>query len=118
MGQAMSNHIEMSSEVWATDKLPAELMTFVQMRGFKTGIEGLDKLVEAQSAAIKGFPLKQVMTSTTTSSRGGAKTWTTKTTVTGVQKSEVATSEFDVPAGYSKTDGPLANRMRSQPPKP
>jgi len=110
MGRAMSNHVEMRSEVWVTGKLPVELMTFVQMRGFKKGIDEVDRVMESQAGAIKGFPLKQVMTSTTTSSRGGSRTWTTTTTITDVKEEPIPTAQFDVPAGYTRTDMPRAVR--------
>ncbi|HEV8659195.1 MAG TPA: hypothetical protein VGS96_11250 [Thermoanaerobaculia bacterium] len=78
--------------------------SFVQLRGFKMGIAELDELMESQTRAINSFPLKQVITSTTTSSRGGSRTWTTTTTISNVKESALPASEFDVPAGFTKTD--------------
>ena len=54
----------------------------------------------------EGLPLKQIMTSTTTSSRGGSRSWTTKTTVSGVHETAAAESDFDVPTGYKKSEMP------------
>ncbi|HEY3053173.1 MAG TPA: DUF4412 domain-containing protein [Thermoanaerobaculia bacterium] len=115
MGRAMSNHVEMRSELWVTDELPAELTTFVQWRGFRMGIPELDELLDSQSRLIKGFPLREVMTSTTTSSRGGSRTWTTTTTISNVKKNALPASEFDVPAGYTKTEMPQRPSWRSAP---
>jgi hypothetical protein len=94
------SHIAMRSEVWATGKLPAELTTFLQFRGLRTGIEEIDK--ELAAHPIQGFPLRQLITSRMTSSSRDVKVWTTTITVTGVQERTVPASKFEIPAGYTK----------------
>lgn len=108
MGMKNDSKVRTVSEVWATEKLPVEYMTFVQQKGFKTGMEGLDRMIAKQSAAMKGFPLKQVMTTTTTAANGKSQTNTTTLTVTNIEKATVADEQFEVPAGYSEVDSPLA----------
>lgn len=112
MGQEMSNHIETKSELWVTEKLPTGLVTFVQLRGFRVGIEEVDRLIESETASIRGFPLKQVMTSTTTTSRRGSRSWTTTTTISDVKETDVPASAFEVPAGYTRTEVPVNLRRR------
>ena len=104
MGEPLSNHFDIAIEVWATDKLPAGLMTFLQMQGLRMGIEDLDKLMDARP--IRGFPLRQVMKHTGTYGGGRSKSWTMETTVTAVQESPIAASQFKPPAGYTKVERP------------
>ena len=107
MGMNRSSHIDMKTESWSTDKIPQDSMTFVQMRGLRTGMDDLDKLIAAQTAAVKGFPLKQVIT-TTTSQGKKSDTQTTTMEVTSIEQTNIADSEFEVPAGYEKGESPLA----------
>jgi len=104
MGEPLSNHFEIASEVWATDELPAGLMTFLQMQGLRTGIKDLDKLLDARP--IRGFPLRQVMKHTGTYGRGQSRSWTMETTATAVKRSVIAASQFEPPAGYTKVERP------------
>lgn len=106
MGMKSSSHIESTTEVWATEKLGAEYATFVQQKGLKTGMKDIDKLIEAQSIGVKGFPLKQIVTMKTTQ---GKKTdsSTTTMTVTKLEKVNVPDSAFAIPAGYEKGESPL-----------
>lgn len=104
MGAQLSNHFEIAVEVWATDKLPAGLMTFLQMQGLRMGIEDLDKLIDARP--IRGFPLRHVMKHTGTYGGGRSRSWTMETTVTNVQESPIAASQFKPPAGYTRVERP------------
>lgn len=106
MGMKSSSHVETTTEVWATDKLGAEFATFVQQKGLKTGMADLDKLIEAQSQGVEGFPLKQVVTMKTTQGKK-TDTATTTMTVTKIEKVNVPDSAFAIPAGYEKGESPL-----------
>lgn len=106
MGMNRSSHIDMKTESWSTDQIPQDSMSFVQMRGLRTGMEDLDKLIEAQTAAVKGFPLKQIITTTTGQGRK-TDTQTTTMEVTSIEKTNIADSEFEIPAGYEKGESPL-----------
>lgn len=114
MGMKNEMHIVSKTESWNTDKLDREAMSFVQQKGFKTGIEDLDKLIAAESTSLKGFPLKQVRTQTTTGNNGKATTNTTTTTITNVKKGSIAASEFQIPGDYEKVDGPLEGMKEMQ----
>lgn len=107
MGMKSSSRIESTTESWATDELSTDLVTFVQMKNLRTGIEGLDDLLAAQTAAVKGFPLKQVTTTKTTQGRK-SDTQTTTVTIANVREASVPAAQFEVPGGYTEGESPLA----------
>jgi hypothetical protein len=111
MGQKMTTHLAMNTETWATEQLSGEMSSFLQMRGLRTGIESVDKLIEAQSTSVRGFPLKQVSTMHI-SQTGNDMTMTTTSTVTDVVKKNIEASSFVPPAGYTKTDDPVTKMMK------
>lgn len=104
MGELLSNHFEITADVWATDELPAGSMTFLQMQGLRLGVDALDKLMEPR--AIRGFPVKHVLKHTGTYGAGKSRTWTMETKVTAVRKTTVAASQFERPAGYTRVERP------------
>jgi hypothetical protein len=107
MGQKLTTHMDVTTESWTTDKIGAEYTNFLQLRGTHSGIEGIDKLIEAQSGATKnGFPLKQVAVAKI-NAMVQQMTTTTTSTVTGVTTTTVAADRFAMPEGYTKTDNPL-----------
>jgi hypothetical protein len=110
-GQKMSTRMSMKTESWTTDRIAADAMNWLQTSGVRTGIDGIDKLIEAQSRATKGrFPLKQV--TTMTMDRAGQKMVSTTTaTVTNISTRPIAASEFVMPAGYRQVPSPLARMM-------
>ncbi|HVR42807.1 MAG TPA: DUF4412 domain-containing protein [Thermoanaerobaculia bacterium] len=107
MGMKSASNVDMTTETWATTAIDPGFSTFVQTRGLRTGMEDLDALIAAQTASVKGFPLKQVTTTKTTQGRK-ADTQVTTMTVTGIEKASIPASEFEVPADYSQTESPLA----------
>lgn len=109
-GQKIIVRMQMSTEVWWTDKLGSEFTNFLQLRGLRTGVDSVDKLLAAQNTAIKGFPLKQV---TTTNVVMNGNTMTSKTTseVSNVRKADVAASEFVVPKGFVLAPSPVEKMM-------
>jgi hypothetical protein len=112
MGQKMTTHLTMNTETWATEQLSGELSSFLQMRGLRTGIENIDKLIEAQSTSVRGFPLKQ-MSTVHISQTGNDMAMTTTSTVTDiVKKKNIEVSTFAAPAGYTKTDDPVTKMMK------
>src|SRR4029077_781126 len=93
MGQKISSHLDMKTESWTTDQLSGELANFLQQRGIRTGIAEIDKLIDAQSGAVKGFPLKQV--STVKVNQGSSDvTMTTVATVSNIEKKDIAASQL------------------------
>ncbi|HEX7152863.1 MAG TPA: DUF4412 domain-containing protein [Thermoanaerobaculia bacterium] len=111
MGQQMRMTTVSSSELWVTDKLSADLMNFFQLRGFKTGLDEIDRLIEKQASALTGFPLKQVMTVTIIQNGNEMKS-TTTINVSDIKQAKVAPAEFELPQGYAKTQGPIEELMQ------
>jgi Domain of unknown function (DUF4412) len=111
MGQKMTTHMSMNTETWATDQLSSEMSSFLQVRGLRTGIENIDKVIEAQTSGVRGFPLKQVSV-VRVSQQGNDLTMTTTSTVTNVVKKNIEASAFAAPSGYTKTDDPLTKMMK------
>ena len=105
MGMAMDSHVNSKSQVWATDELAQDYMTFVQERGFRTGIEGIDELIEKQMSAMKGFPLKMITDSDTTF-RGRNQKTTTTMTISNVKEVNPPASTFEMPDDYSEGEAP------------
>ncbi|HUP45936.1 MAG TPA: hypothetical protein VM779_10545, partial [Thermoanaerobaculia bacterium] len=83
-----------------------DFTNFLQMRGLRTGLDAVDKLLATEAAQIKGFPLKQV-TTTRFSFGGNDMTSTTTSTVRNVRQVRVAPEMFAVPAGYARTGNPV-----------
>jgi hypothetical protein len=107
MGMGSTSNIHSVTETWTTDKLGSELITFVQMKGLRTGMEDLDKLLASQTKGVKGFPLKQVTTTTTTSGKK-SQTNTTTVMITDIRNAKIDLAKFEVPKGYKKEESPLA----------
>jgi hypothetical protein len=107
MGQQLNTHVQMQSQTWATDKLPSTAASFVQSGGLKTGVEAIDKLIQAQTGVVKGFPLKQILSSSITTN-GKATDSSTTVTVTDIHMDAVIPAgAFELPPGFTKGDSPL-----------
>jgi hypothetical protein len=105
MGEPM--HITMHSDIWSTDKISGDAATFMQTKDLHTGMPAVDKLIEAQTAALRGrFPLKNVMTMTVKSSMVNITT-TNSSSVTDIKTKNVPASDFVIPDGYEKTESPI-----------
>src|SRR5581483_3616710 len=113
MGQQITTHIDMDTDSWTTDKLAPEMSSFLQMNGIHTGIEVVDKLVDAQRSAMRGFPLKQVSTVHVSQGLGQDMTMVTTTNITDVQQTNVDASAFAPPSGYTKVDDPVTKMLKS-----
>jgi hypothetical protein len=110
MGQKMTTHLTMNTESWTTEQLSSEFTNFLQMRGLRTGVESLDRLIEAQST-VKGFPLKQI--STVRMNQGGNDvTMTTTAQVSNIQRKAIDAAQFAMPSGYTKVDDPITKMMK------
>ena len=110
MGQDMTIKMKNATEVWWTDKVPAEFANVLQQRGIRTGIEAVDKIVAAQTSSIKGFPIKQVTTTTVTLNGREMKT-TTTSNVSEYKQATFAADQFVIPAGYTKVENPIEKMM-------
>jgi hypothetical protein len=110
MGQKMTMHTVMSSQNWTTDQLSGEFTSFVQARGLRTGIEAVDRLIEAQAAGMHGFPLKQ---ETSVQVQGGADVnVASASNVTHIERHTIDAAQFTAPQGYNKVDDPITRMIR------
>jgi len=94
-------------EAWITDRLPAATADFIGTKAFHTGFPAVDRVIDAQSAALRGgFALKEVMT---IAAKGGLLDYSTTATavMSNVKVQAVAPSEFVIPAGYARVESPL-----------
>jgi hypothetical protein len=104
LGIKRSSTVVNEEEVWVTTKFSDSGFDMWRKRGqLQTGIESLDKLVEAEAAKTEGIPLKRIVTSTITDGKGKRETTTSTTEVTSVKRGGLANSLFTIPDGY--TDG-------------
>jgi hypothetical protein len=104
--------LSLDSEVWLTDKLPAGATNVLQSSRLHTGVEAIDKVIDS-SAALHGFPLKQITTSKVTVGGATSDGGTTTTVVTDIHEAEIAPSELMIPAGFTKTDDPLEAMLKN-----
>jgi len=107
MGQKMTMHSVLNSENWTTEKLSPEATSFFQTRGLRTGIEVVDKIIEVQTSAMRGFPLRQ-----STTIKVNDMTITSTSSVTNIQRRDVDASQFAAPEGYTKVDDPITKMMK------
>jgi len=101
-GQKSTIHVATNVESWLTQALPDAAV--FQLNGGKSGIDDIDKLIEAQSGAAKGFPLKQI-----TKLRANEISSVTTMTVSDVRREDVDASRFKTPRGYRRLSGVRAS---------
>ncbi len=99
-----ARHITTRSEIWTTEKLPAEASSIIQNSQLP-GDPIFDAIHDAH-AKMKGFALKSV-TVTTMTIGGSTTSSTSRTSVTGIHTATFPPSDFVIPAGYKKVDSPI-----------
>jgi len=113
-GEKTPARIDINTDVWSTDRFPAEFANVMQTSRLRTGIEAIDKLIESQTTSLRGFPLKQV-TTTRMTTRGSTTSSTTTSRVTSIRPATVDAAEFVVPRGYRKVDNPVDSLLKGLP---
>lgn len=113
LGSDLSSHVDMRTEVWATPRLSADYATFVQNRSLRTGIEGIDSVIAAQSKGVEGFPLRQV-TTIRTSQRGRVDEQTTTIEISKIREGEIPAASFAIPAGFTEKPSPLQELAKAK----
>ena len=101
------SHERVEKEIWSTTKFRgmAEMAEAFRFRDFKTGMEDLDKLIEAQVKADAGigFPLKMITVNTSVDKKGREKVTSRQTMeVLSLGNKNLPASFFDIPAGYEE----------------
>ena len=102
LGGGVKSTIRSSSTIWATEEIPSSAQMFLQQT--RTGITELDRLLEQQSSAVKGFVLREnSSTSISTNGRPAAST-TSRIEISKVEKVVLPASLFVLPTGYKKVE--------------
>lgn len=114
-GKKNTQKVTTHTESWITTDISEEYKTFVQQKGIKTGFDELDRMIEKETAGMKGFPLKSVIKTTSTNAKGKSDTTTTTMTVTSIKESDVPDDRFELPAGYKKVPGPTEALQQMMP---
>lgn len=101
-------HEHIEKEVWAAPQVKAlsEMGEAFRYRDFKTGMQDLDDLIEAQmrAEANLGFPLKTVSVTTSIDKKGNSKEKSRVTQeVLSIGTKNLPASTFEIPADYKKT---------------
>ncbi|MBT7068963.1 MAG: hypothetical protein HN919_21885 [Verrucomicrobia bacterium] len=105
MGFAQKSKIATEQEIWAGQGLADDATAlWSRITSFRTGIEDIDKLLAAETGKVKGFPLKTIVVSRTTDSRGREKTSETVTEVTEMKPFKPAKKVFEIPAGFTEEE--------------
>ena len=91
-------------DIWSCAELnDAGLNAWMSQQAAKTGHEQLDQLIQAERGKVKGFPLKRIVSTTTTESGGTPQVMKVTTEVTSIQKASPDKALFELPAGYKET---------------
>ena len=118
----LKQHVQTDVDTWATtDYAPHTTSSFLS--AMRTGNPDIDRLLDVEALKVKGFPLRQTVTTRAVAdlppSRSELKTPTTKTIVREMWVSsirEVAPdpSMFLVPAGFRRADVPDVPKAATQ----
>lgn len=107
MGMGNTSSVVTEQDIWSTDKLQdLGLGAWLRSEPPTMGYEPLDKLIKAEMGKNRGYPLKMVTVTTSTSQKRG-ETTTTRQTMQVTQLDTSATvpaSRFEIPAGYEETE--------------
>jgi hypothetical protein len=117
----IKQHVETIIESWTTDQFGDVPQNFLS-RGMRTGNAELDRLLDAESAKVGGFPLRQVVTTRTTYDkparteikRPATRTITRETWVTKIQETDASASQFTIPVSYRRANQAEAPRTQTQ----
>lgn len=100
----------MEQEFWTTDKLADPGLATATGYGFVQELSGvspeIEQMLRAETAEMKGFPLKQVWTISTTTDGDEKFEQKMTTTVSDIRVVDVPESVFVVPADYKEKQAP------------
>lgn len=105
LGMQRASAVERVEDRWLTGALDEAALGVWLRKAPRTGIEDLDKLIDAEMATVQGVALKSTDVTTTTGQKGKrSSTSRTTTEVTALER-EVAVepTRFEIPAGYTET---------------
>jgi len=114
----ISQHVTTTIEKWTTEDFGDVLPSFFVRSPYQTGDSELDRLIEAETTRISGFPLRQVITvSSRLADQGRAaavnassRNQRTEVLVTSIVRSTVQDSFFQVPPGFREASEVAAEK--------
>ncbi len=108
LGMKRRSTIESEQQIWASSDLDMPAMAVWLRTDQPTGNEDLDKIIAAEYKQVTGFPVKTVTVTTTRDKKGREQTSRSVMEVTELrQGEELATTSFEVPAGYDEVPMPV-----------
>lgn len=111
-GIPLTQHVQTDVDTWATSDYAAQAGSSF-LSTLRTGNPDIDRLLDAEALKLKGFPLRQTVTTRTVAdlppSRSELKTPTAKTIiremwVSSIRETAADPSLFMIPAGYRRAD--------------
>jgi hypothetical protein len=108
----LTQHIQTDIDTWATTAFPAHSVNAF-LSSLRTGNPDIDRLLDAEALKLKGFPLRQTVTTRAVAnlppSRSELKTPTTKTIVremwvSSIRETAADPSLFLIPARYRRAE--------------
>jgi hypothetical protein len=117
----IKQHVETEIDSWTTTRFGDVPQNFLS-RSMRTGNVELDRLLEAESAKVGGFPLRQLVTTRTSYekpartkiNRPSTRTMTRETWVTRIQELPAADAQFTIPATYRRAEQAEVPRTQAQ----
>jgi hypothetical protein len=121
-GLPLMQHVETEVDTWATTDFAAQhASTFLS--SMRTGNPDIDRLLDVESLKLKGFPLRQTVTTRAVAnlppSRSELKVPATKTIVremwvSSIRETQADPSLFILPASYRRADVPEVPKAATQ----
>lgn len=103
-GIRSASTVERMEDIWSATDIQVEGADVWRKQAQRlTGSEEFDKLIEAEQAKIKGFPIKQESTMTTTDKKGRSETTSTLLLVTALETKNLEEALFELPVDYTGT---------------
>lgn len=111
-GIPLTQHVQTDVDTWATSDYATQAGGSF-LSALRTGNSDIDRLLDTEALKVKGFPLRQTVTTRTVAdlppSRSELKTPTAKTIVremwvSSIRETAADPSMFMVPAGYRRAD--------------
>jgi len=101
MGMKRSSSVVTEEDIWATSELvEAALGMWLRKEPPKSGDEQFDAFVAKQMNVVKGFPLKRISVTTTTTDKGKPQVTKMTMEVVELQAMPVPASTFQIPPDY------------------
>ena len=111
----------MEQEFWTTEKLSELGLADAMGYGFVQELSGvspeIEQMLRAESAEMKGFPLKQVWTISTTTDGDEKFEQKMTTTISNIQVVDVPEKVFVVPADYKEKQAPAVDLEKTKDPE-